>query len=632
MKQLICEMCGSTDMVKQDGVFICQTCGCKYSIDEARKMMVDGTVEVTGTVKVDNTATLDNFKNIARSAIKSRNYEEAENYSNKIIELDPKNSFAWEIKGNSAGWQSTAKNSRLGEAMNAWLNAINFASVDDLVELRYHVSVEYATLFTSMIHLRAKNFAIIQDAKNLKSTITELDNGIYIMNTLMVKGGVSFNRGPIYNNIAKELNSSAVDGYIDSKKDFGPDHSNMAKWQWNNFVGACDNCIKMLQKALDYCRDSEQGKKICKNYITIAVDVRDSCSYRNIINPLTGDDNYIKEYALADEAIKSRNKNIKKCKERLSFFEEDQIATILNEIKNDRKDIEIELAKKAYWDDHIAEKTLLEKEEAILFENIYEKEKKLKSLPISYELHTTDKKIDELIEQKSALGFFKGKEKKAIQEQIDKLEQTRNNQRSQEESEKKPIEDAITRSRSRINEIQIELNKERGQLSVSADDIFLPGAITDGKFTITPQQLYDHLAKVLPSFFDCSKLKDDSSSYDDFGHQVKIIDNGVKLYCTADDKNSPIRNIIMENTTASIASNDDKKNWAILGSYIFMSLFKDQDQNEAEKTVMNIRFNADKTYGRKDLIRFEYASKPNDLLKIGIYVNFDAMIIRPVLD
>lgn len=58
MKQLICEMCGSTDMVKQDGVFICQTCGCKYSIDEARKMMVDGTVEVTGTVKVDNTATL----------------------------------------------------------------------------------------------------------------------------------------------------------------------------------------------------------------------------------------------------------------------------------------------------------------------------------------------------------------------------------------------------------------------------------------------------------------------------------------------------------------------------------------------------------------------------------------------
>lgn len=55
MKKLTCEMCGSTDLVKQDGVFVCQSCGCKYSVEEAKKMMIDGTVEVTGTVKVDNT-------------------------------------------------------------------------------------------------------------------------------------------------------------------------------------------------------------------------------------------------------------------------------------------------------------------------------------------------------------------------------------------------------------------------------------------------------------------------------------------------------------------------------------------------------------------------------------------------
>ena len=39
MKQLTCEMCGSTDIIKQDGVFVCQTCGCKYSVEEAKKMM-----------------------------------------------------------------------------------------------------------------------------------------------------------------------------------------------------------------------------------------------------------------------------------------------------------------------------------------------------------------------------------------------------------------------------------------------------------------------------------------------------------------------------------------------------------------------------------------------------------------
>ena len=41
MKQLTCEMCGSTELMKQDGVFVCQTCGTKYSVEEAKKMMVE---------------------------------------------------------------------------------------------------------------------------------------------------------------------------------------------------------------------------------------------------------------------------------------------------------------------------------------------------------------------------------------------------------------------------------------------------------------------------------------------------------------------------------------------------------------------------------------------------------------
>lgn len=37
MRQLTCEMCGGTDLVKDGGVFICQTCGCKYTVEEAKK-------------------------------------------------------------------------------------------------------------------------------------------------------------------------------------------------------------------------------------------------------------------------------------------------------------------------------------------------------------------------------------------------------------------------------------------------------------------------------------------------------------------------------------------------------------------------------------------------------------------
>ncbi len=46
MKPLTCEMCGSTNLLKQDGVFVCQSCGTKYSVEEAKKMMVEGTVAV----------------------------------------------------------------------------------------------------------------------------------------------------------------------------------------------------------------------------------------------------------------------------------------------------------------------------------------------------------------------------------------------------------------------------------------------------------------------------------------------------------------------------------------------------------------------------------------------------------
>ena len=58
MKQLTCEMCGGTDLLKQDGVFVCQGCGCKYSVEEARKLMmdVDGAINVRGTVQVGRPA------------------------------------------------------------------------------------------------------------------------------------------------------------------------------------------------------------------------------------------------------------------------------------------------------------------------------------------------------------------------------------------------------------------------------------------------------------------------------------------------------------------------------------------------------------------------------------------------
>lgn len=91
MKQLKCEMCGSTELIKQEGVFVCQSCGCKYSVEEAKKMMVEGTVEVQGTVKVDNSAFVEKYLSNARRAYEKEDWEEVEKYYNMVEQNAPHN-------------------------------------------------------------------------------------------------------------------------------------------------------------------------------------------------------------------------------------------------------------------------------------------------------------------------------------------------------------------------------------------------------------------------------------------------------------------------------------------------------------------------------------------------------------
>ncbi|MDD6155329.1 MAG: TFIIB-type zinc finger domain-containing protein [Eubacteriales bacterium] len=147
MKKLTCEMCGSTDIIKKDGMYVCQTCGTKYSVEEAKKMMIEGTVDVSGSsVKIDNTAAIDNYYKMAESAYKSSNQKEAEDYCNKIIEIEPNNYKAWLLKGKAAGWQSTLANLRIGEAANCFEKAITNSPEEEVNKVKAEFLVEFSNL------------------------------------------------------------------------------------------------------------------------------------------------------------------------------------------------------------------------------------------------------------------------------------------------------------------------------------------------------------------------------------------------------------------------------------------------------------------------------------------------------
>lgn len=123
MKQLVCEMCGSTDLIKQDGIFVCQACGTKYSVEEARKMMVQGTVDASGsTIKVDTSGELANLYQIARRAKNENDSEQAAKYYEMILQKVPGD---WETAFYSVYYRSM--NCRIAEiesVSNTLANAI----------------------------------------------------------------------------------------------------------------------------------------------------------------------------------------------------------------------------------------------------------------------------------------------------------------------------------------------------------------------------------------------------------------------------------------------------------------------------------------------------------------------------
>lgn len=171
MKALTCEMCGSTNLIKEDGVFVCQSCGTKYSVEEAKKMMVEGTVSVKGTVTIDNTGSIGNYLVMASNALQAGNYIEAESYCNKIIEINPKHSRAWQLKGTAAGWQSTLANVRMEESINCFNNALEYASGDEADEINKAIANDAYSLSVATVQLACNHFSEFPSNEDRKSVV-----------------------------------------------------------------------------------------------------------------------------------------------------------------------------------------------------------------------------------------------------------------------------------------------------------------------------------------------------------------------------------------------------------------------------------------------------------------------------
>ena len=83
MNAIVCELCGSNDIIKQDGLYVCQHCGTKYSLEEAKKLL--------GTVKIDRSEEFEKYMKLARSCAENKDIANAETYFEMALKIDPTN-------------------------------------------------------------------------------------------------------------------------------------------------------------------------------------------------------------------------------------------------------------------------------------------------------------------------------------------------------------------------------------------------------------------------------------------------------------------------------------------------------------------------------------------------------------
>lgn len=491
MKQLMCEMCGSKDLLKDGGVFVCQSCGCKYTVEEAKKMMVEGTVEVTGTVKVDNSAFVDNYLNLAKNAFDSDNNAECERYCNQVLEIDANNYLAWYYKGCAAGWQSSIANDRIMEASRCFLTSLSNAPEEEKRKVVALSCSQVKKLCTALVSICCNNYSELPSVNNAKTLISKTQDAVSFARAYTAVEAVkSFEKYDISamvsaedgkkeleeqitvaaniewlrnvgGNLANMLNSAQVKAWKNVIwKEYQGSEGKPDDYDLNRFIERGDAAISILKTAIEIEDSIDDKIQYYENLKVINTSIRDCQSWEK---QYTSYGSYwVKSKSLTFEAKNIRTNQINSYSSKISSLKEQKIKE--EEKKRKKKEEERKMkeerrikAIEKYWEEHAEEKASLEAEKEELLdkrkelENIISdieqpyniqilelRKKKEDRLPEEDTLASISEEISSTTDRMNSLGLFKGKEKSELRSKI--------------ENDKKKLRDL---------EVEIESIKER---------------------------------------------------------------------------------------------------------------------------------------------------------------------------
>lgn len=468
MAALVCDLCGGKLIMGAGGIATCDSCGMEHSADRMKEKVQ----EIKGTVRVDNSHMVENYLEMANNAYDADNNAEAESYCNKIIEIDPTNYKAWFLKGKAAGWQSTLQNSRLSESVAAFAKAIVNAPEEEKEEIIEEAKDQVKNLSSAMINLRGNRFAKWPDEDETAGFTSDITSIFSIVLQFIKQAGVIIPIAELTAPIATTINQSVVKAFNDviwpdynGDPNDSDDRAN--KYEWQKFIKRIGHCTTLVEKAINLCdEDDESDIQRYENLIYLHEKAIDSCSWDYTFSSYSSSKIWSKEWSLTDEAKAVRRKLIAGYKAKIAEIK----SAAERKAEEERKQ-----RIKSYWDNHKQEKDALENEAKSLesqkkqyTDEIAQLQKQKESVPALAQLIQVQKNIEKLEEEKKALGLFKGKEKKAIQEKIDVQEADKNRLKQQAASQQQEIEQKITPVRTKLNAaiarlkaIDQELTKDR---------------------------------------------------------------------------------------------------------------------------------------------------------------------------
>lgn len=463
MAALVCDLCGGKLIMGAGGIATCESCGMEHSADRMKEKVQ----EIKGTVRVDNSHMIENYLEMARTAKEAGNNAEAESYCNKVIEIEPTNYKAWMLKGEAAAWQSSLQNSRVDEGVTAFVKGINNAPEEEKEELIEDAKEQIKNLSLAMISLRADRFAKWPDEEESAGFISDLTSILSTVVTFLTQTGALIPLAEIMAPIATQINQSVVKAWQnviwpDYNGDPNDSDDRAGKYEWQTFIKRVGYCTTLVEKAIDLCdEDDEDDIQRYENLIFMHKAAIDSCSWD--YNFTDWGKSWYKDWSLTDEAKRARRTLISQYEAKVREIKASIAAKQAAE-KAEKERIAREEAQKrfdAYWAEHAEEKASLETEQKDLNSKIAAFNKEIEAIPGKAEIDNVDERIKKLTEEKSALGLFKGKEKKALQEQIDQANTEKKGIQDRMDAAKKEIEAKISPLQNRVNTISNELTKAR---------------------------------------------------------------------------------------------------------------------------------------------------------------------------